>query len=263
MDQLMTGWQDYQAYISHRHHSVVGTLKVLPDLFSPQLDNERDVLVYLPPSYDQTDIRYPVIYMHDGQNLFDRATGFAGNEWEVDETLEALSGEGVEAIVVGLPHMNAHRLQEYNPFPDFRNGHGGRYLNFVVDTLKPIIDRDFRTLKDRTHTGLLGSSMGGLISLYGFFHRSDIFGFAGVMSPALWIAGGAIYDFVETQPYVPGKIYIDNGTRESSARKMNALLNEKGYVAGKDLLYTIEPDGEHTEAAWARRLPDALRFLLR
>lgn len=263
MDQLMTGWQDYQATISHQHHSVVGTLKVLPDVFSPQLDNERDVLVYLPPSYDQTDVRYPVIYMHDGQNLFDRGTGFAGNEWEVDETLESLSSEGIEAIVVGLPHMGAHRIQEYNPFPDFRNGQGGRYLNFIVDTLKPIIDRDFRTLKDRTHTGLLGSSMGGLISLYGFFHRSDIFGFAGVMSPALWIAGGAIYDFVDQQQYVAGKIYLDNGTRESSARKMNALLSEKGYVAGKDLLYTIEPDGEHQEAAWARRLPDALRFLLR
>jgi predicted alpha/beta superfamily hydrolase len=263
MDQLISGWQDYQDYSPHREHSVVGTLRILPDLFSPQLDNQRDVLVYLPPSYQRADRSYPVIYMHDGQNLFDRATGFAGSEWEVDETLETLSGEGLEAIVVGLPHMGARRIQEYNPFPDFRNGHGGRYLSFITETVKPIIDRDFRTLADREHTGLLGSSMGGLISLYGMFNRPDVFGFAGVMSPALWIAGGAIYAYIEKQPFVPGKIYLDNGTRESSARKMNALLTEKGYIPGKDLLYVIEPDGEHEEAAWARRLPDALRFLLR
>lgn len=263
MDQLITGWQDYQDHIAHRQHSVVGTLKVLPDFFSPQLDNQRDVLVYLPPSYQETDRHYPVIYMHDGQNLFDRATGFAGSEWEVDETMEALSGEGLEAIVVGLPHSGARRLQEYNPFPNFRGGQGEHYLNFIIDTLKPVIDRDFRTLPDRAHTGLFGSSMGGLISLYGFFQRPNVFGFAGVMSPALWIAGGAIYDYVGAQPFVPGKIYLDNGTRESSARRMNALLTDKGYISGKDLLYTVEPEGEHQEAAWARRLPAALRFLLR
>jgi len=263
MDQTMTGWQDYQSYIPHRNHTVVGTLKILPDVWSPQLDNQRDILVYLPPSYMHSDHRYPVIYMHDAQNLFDRATSFAGDEWEVDETLEALSGEGLEAIVVGLPHMGAQRLQEYNPFPQFRNGRGALYVDFVADTLKPMIDRDFRTRRDRAHSGLLGSSMGGLISLFGFFYRPQVFGFAGVMSPALWIAGGAIYNYVREQPFTPGKIYLDNGTRESSARKMNAILADKGYIPGTDLGYIVEDEGEHREAAWARRLPDALRFLLR
>lgn len=258
----MTGWQDYQDVIPHRHHTVVGTLKVLFDVWSPQLNNHRDILVYLPPSYDATVEPYPVVYMHDGQNLFDSATGFAGQEWQVDETMEALSREGLEAIVVGIPHMGASRIQEYNPFPEFRGGEGELYLDFLTDTLKPIIDRDFRALPDRDHTGLIGSSMGGLISLYGFFHRPHTFGFAGVMSPALWIAGGAIYEDVQDQPFVPGKIYLDNGTRESSARKMNAILAEKGYALNRDLKYVIEHEAEHHEPAWARRLPDALRFLL-
>ncbi len=262
MENTMTGWQDYEAVIQHRHHTVVGTLKVLSSVWSPQLNNHRDILVYLPPSYDATVRPYPVIYMHDGQNLFDRATSFGGQEWQVDETMEDLSREGLEAIVVGIPHMGASRVQEYNPFPDFRDGQGELYLDFITDILKPMIDRDFRTQPEREHTGLIGSSMGGLISLYGFFHRPQTFGFAGVMSPALWIAGGAIYDDVKASNFVPGKIYLDNGTRESSARKMNAILAEKGYATNRDLLYVIEQEGEHHEPAWARRLPDALRFLL-
>jgi predicted alpha/beta superfamily hydrolase len=261
--RTMTDWQDYTSYTPYREHTVTGTLKVLTDVWSPQLQNQRDILVYLPQSYNHSDQSYPVIYMHDAQNLFDRATSYAGDEWEVDETMARLSAEGIEAIVVGIPHMGPGRIQEYNPFATFRDGRGESYLDFMVETLKPLIDGDFRTLSDREHTGLMGSSMGGLISLYGFFARPDVFGFAGVMSPALWIAGGAIYDYVEEQPLLSGKIYLDNGTRESSARKMNVILSDKGYVTGKNLRYVVEPEAEHRETAWARRLPDALRFLLR
>jgi predicted alpha/beta superfamily hydrolase len=261
MDRIFSGWQDYAATVQHEP-SVVGTLKVLPGVWSPQLDNGRDILVYLPPSYEHTNRRYPVVYMHDAQNLFDHATSYAGDEWEVDETMETLSGEGLEAIVVGLPHGGAQRLQEYNPFAYFRDGRGEAYLHFIADTLKPVIDRDFRTLPGREQTGLLGSSMGGLISLYGFFSLPQVFGFTGVMSPALWIAGGAIYNYVQNHDYVPGKIYLDNGTRESSARKMNAVRIDKGYGPDENLLYVVEDEAEHNEAAWARRLPDALRFLL-
>ncbi|MBZ0289052.1 MAG: alpha/beta hydrolase, partial [Anaerolineae bacterium] len=230
MDRTLTGWQDYQSFTAYRQHTVVGNVNVLPAVWSPQLNNHRDILVYLPPSYEASVQPYPVIYMHDGQNLFDRATSYAGQEWQVDETMEDLSRDGLEAIVVGIPHMGASRVQEYNPYPAFRDGRGESYLDFITDTLKPMIDRQFRTQAGREQTGLIGSSMGGLISLYGFFHRPQAFGFAGVMSPALWIAGGAIYEDVESQPFVPGKIYLDNGTRESSARKMNAILSEKGYA---------------------------------
>jgi predicted alpha/beta superfamily hydrolase len=241
----------------------MGTLKVLPDVFSPQLDNRRDVLVWLPPSYAEGQRRYPVIYMQDGQNLFDRATSFAGVEWQVDETLTALSREGLEAIVIGLNHAGEARTAEYSPFAGRPPGRGEQYVEFLTGTVKPMIDQTFRTLPDRDHTGLFGSSMGGLISLYGFFRRGDVFGWVGAMSPAFWVTGGAIYALVRQSAFVPGKIYLDHGSRENSAERMAALLREKGYQPGRELLYVVEEGGEHNEAAWARRLPAALRFLLR
>ncbi len=261
MDLQQAVWQDYEQYIGDRPNTVVGSLRILPEVWSGQLNNTRDVLVYLPPSYHQSEQRYPVIYMHDGQNLFDRGTGFAGQEWEVDETMERLSGEGIEAIIVGVNNTQ-YRIQEYNPFRQVHRGQGEAYLAFLTDNIKPVIDRDYRTIPEREHTGIMGSSMGGLISLYGFFQRPDLFGFAGVMSPSVWFGGGAIYPYLHERPFVPGKIYLDNGTRENSARKLNATLIEKGYKTGETLKYVVEPDAEHNEAAWARRLPDALRFLL-
>lgn len=255
-------WQPYPARDTWHEPTIVGNLLIKPDFYSPQLDNTRDILVYLPPSYGTDDRRYPVIYMQDGQNLFDSATSYGGTAWRVDETMEMLAGEGIEAIVVGINHAYEQRVNEYNPFPHFWNGRGERYLQFMTETVKPAIDADFRTRPEREATGVLGSSMGGLISLYSFFHAPETFGFAGVMSPSLWVAGGAIIRAVHDAPFVPGKLYLDNGTREPSARRMNGLLCKKGYVRDVDLLYVVEQDAEHTESAWARRLPNALRFLL-
>ena len=252
-------WENYP---KPEEHTVVGSLKICKDFWSPQLDNRREVLVYLPPSYGQGDRRYQVLYMHDGQNLFDRATAFAGQDWKVDETLEQLSHEGLEAIVVGLNNLGDQRLKEYNPFPNFRQGRGERYLEFIVKAVKPAIDRDFRTLPGRAHTGMMGSSMGGLISLYAFFRYPEVFNFVGVMSPAFWFANGAIYDYVAQAPFTPGKIYLDNGTRENSAGRMNTTLVEKGYRIDQNILYIVDEGGQHTESAWAGRLPGALRFLL-
>ena len=254
-------WMLYDAY-RNGPHTAVGEMRVLPGLYSPQLDNRRDVLVYLPPRHGTDARRFPVLYMHDGQNLFDQGTAFGGNEWQVDETLELLSAEGLPAIAVGLPNSGAGRIPEYSPFPGFAEPRGERYLAFLIETVKPLIDAAFRTEPGREHTGLIGSSMGGLISLYGYFRYPEVFGLAGALSPALWYTRGAIYDFVAKAPFVPGKIYLDNGSRENSASRMEQLLIEKGYQAGRDLLYVVEPGGRHTETAWARRLPGALRFLL-
>ena len=149
---------------------------------SPQLDNERTVLLYLPASYDESDRRYPVVYLQDGQNLFDPNTAFGGQTWRVGETMTRLAGEGIEAIVVAPYHMEKHRIQEYNPFPHWRHGRGQAYLNFLTETLKPLIDHDFRTLDDAAHTVVGGSSMGGLISLYAACVRPSVFGRALVMS---------------------------------------------------------------------------------
>ncbi|MCK6626409.1 MAG: alpha/beta hydrolase [Anaerolineae bacterium] len=278
----MAQWQDYLADKAEGAHTVVGTLKVLPGFWSPQLRNRRDLLVYLPPSYSRSNKRYPVIYMHDGQNLFDQFTSFAG-EWQVDETMEALSRRGYEAIIVGLPNQGEHRLDEYSPFPQPRYsiGQGAKYVEFILQTVKPLIDRDFRTLPERVHTGIFGSSMGGLISLYAFFCPPQAFGLAGVMSPSLWFAQGRIFSYVEHAPFVPGKIYLDTGTHEqtsfytpraqlrtklspyySTVHGLYDLLYHKGYRPGQDLLYVEEENGLHNEAAWARRLPAALEFLL-
>jgi predicted alpha/beta superfamily hydrolase len=278
----MAKWHSYLERVGESGHSVVGNLKIAEGICSPQLKNKRDVLVYLPPSYEGGHARYPVIYMHDGQNLFDERTSFAG-AWHVGETMQQLSREGIEAIIVGIPNMGADRLAEYGPFRDRqqRGGQGELYLAFIVETLKPLIDHDFRTLPGRLNTGIAGSSMGGLISLYAFFRQPAVFGLAGILSPSLWFTRQAILDFVDGAPYWPGRIYLDAGTREyagprsdypfwldrsrrhsGSVRRLKRILVRKGYRLFDELLHVEEKWAAHQEAAWARRLPLALRFLL-
>jgi predicted alpha/beta superfamily hydrolase len=262
-------WLDYVAH-EHADQNPHGSLKVAHKFESPQLGNSRDIFVYLPPSYatgDQSS-RYPVIYMHDGQNLFDPRTSFAG-EWNVDGTIDRASGEGVEAIVVGIPNMGAERCNEYSPFDDPRHGpaKGDAYLSFLIDTLKPVIDADFRTQPDRDATGIAGSSMGGLISLYAFFKRTDVFGFAGVMSPALWYGQRKIYDFLAQCQKVDGRIYVDVGTKEGSEElrdvtRLRDRLLDMGYRHGIDMLFMIDFGAGHTESAWAGRVERELRFFL-
>lgn len=276
-------WLDYAAVYPRGQHTISGTIRILRDLESPQLGNRRDLLVYLPPSYAESDRRYPVIYMNDGQNLFDAATSYAG-EWHVDETMEMLARQGYEAIIVGIPNIGERRFHEYIPFasPELQEVQGEEYVAFIADTVKPIIDRDFRTRPAREATGIAGSSLGGLISLYAYFRRPEVFGLAGVFSPAFrWGKQGA-YPFVSQAAFSPGKIYMDVGTSEGvgltdtrrgqrsfafqylrHVRRMDELLRRKGYRPGENLRYVEEEDGVHHESAWARRLPDALRFLLK
>jgi predicted alpha/beta superfamily hydrolase len=247
----------------------MGSLRTLPGIFSPELQNTRDILIALPPSYDGAPrARYPVVYMQDGQNLFHAETAFA-EPWNAHEQIERLAPLGLEAILVGIPNMGAERFQEYSPFVDSGKGGGAgdAYLEFVVETLKALVDRELRTRPEREATGILGSSMGGLISLYAFFRRPEAFGFAGAMSPSLWFAGGEIFPFVEQSPHVEGRLYLDVGTEEGAtpladARRMHAILAGKGYLAGETLLYLEDEGADHSEAAWARRLRTALYFLL-
>jgi predicted alpha/beta superfamily hydrolase len=276
----MTAWLDYRA--TRPDNTVVGDLRLLQEASSPQLRNKRDLYVLLPPSYHLSNRRYPVVYMHDGQNLFDRSTSYVG-EWEVDETMQRLAGEGIEAIIVGLANTGKTRVQEYSPFDSsrFGVGQGDQYLDFLTRTVKPCVDADFRTLTDRASTGILGSSMGGLISLYAYFRHPSVFGFAGVMSPSIWYAYGAILGYVWNAPTSSGRIYLDTGTHEmtswanrihfdaphrryhATAQAVRDLLRDKGYRLDQDLRFVEDRDGTHHESAWARRLPDALRFLLK
>jgi predicted alpha/beta superfamily hydrolase len=239
----------------------------VPDVVSPQLGNRRDLFVYLPRSYESGSRRYPVIYAQDGQNLFDAATSYAG-PWHLGPAIDALPDD-LEPIVVGVANAGEARIDEYSPIADAqgRGGRGDRYLAFLTSTVKPMIDAQFRTRPGPETTGVAGSSMGGLISLYAFFGEPATFGFAGVLSPSLWFAGSAVLRFVKAARYRPGRLYVDIGLSEgaphvANARRLRDLLVGKGYRAEVDLRFVEDPDGAHNEAAWGRRFRAALPFLL-
>ena len=255
--------------------------RTLKSVWSPELKNRRDVNVYLPASYGGRD-RYPVVYMQDGQNLSDPDEAFAGT-WDLEPTLERLAERGIEAIVVGVHHAGEARLAEYSPFPDRRHGGGeaDAYLAFLADTLKPRIDRLFRTRPDRESTAIVGSSMGGLVSLYAYFRYPWLFGRAGVMSPSIWFGQGAVLDFIQEARTPRGRLYLDVGTAEGvgtlrDARALGRLLVRKGFKrdrrgrfrsakasADRPLLrYVEDRGGRHSETDWAHRLEPALQFLL-
>jgi predicted alpha/beta superfamily hydrolase len=226
--------------------------------------------------------------MQDGQNLSDPATAFAGT-WDLEATLERLAARGLEVIVVGVHHADEARLAEYSPFPDRRHGggEGESYLAFLVDTLKPRVDRLFRTRTGCGDTAILGSSMGGLISLYAFFRHPSVFGRAGVISPSVWFGQGAILDYIAAAKAPRGLVYLDVGMREGagtlrSVRQLGRLLVRKGFRrdtrgkrstparegpdrrarrAGSLLRYVEDAGGGHHEIAWAYRLEGALDFL--
>ena len=248
---------------------VVGTLQVLGPIPSESLGGSRPVYVWLPSSYEsQPDRRYPVIYMQDGQNLFTDALAF-GQEWQVDEHLERLGALGLETIVVGIPNGEAARLDEYSPFTDAegRGGRGDAYVRFVVEDVMPAVARHYRVLGTRETTGILGSSMGALISLYAFFRHPDRFGFVGAMSPSIWFADAAILQCARDATLDGGRIYLDIGTEEGETHvahvhELHRILLEKGYRQGESLFYVEEDHAQHTEAAWAHRLRTALYFLL-
>lgn len=264
MTVVHLGWRPYPARTVWHMPHINGELLTWADFAMPQLNTQRDVHVLLPPSYRHESSRhYPVLYMQDGQNLFDDRMSFGGHDWRVDDTMRTLASEGLEAIIVAVNHGNDRRVSEYNPFAHVWSGSGAAYVRFLVDTLKPTIDSGFRTLPGRAHTGIIGSSMGGLIATYAFFAVPPAFGMMAALSPAYWIGGGAIHDLVERAPKHSGRLYLDNGTRENSARRMSALLIGKGYERDRDVKYVVEEGAEHNEQAWARRLPEALRFLLR
>lgn len=233
---------------------------------SPGLD--RDLAIYLPPSYGATDRRYPVLYMQDGQNIFDPEASFAGS-WRVDLAMNWAAARRLEGIVVGVPNAGDERIAEYSPFdnPEGGPGRGGEYLSHLADTIKPLVDARFRTLPQRETTGVAGSSMGGLISLFAFFARPDVFGIMGALSPSLWFAERAIFGLLERAPSEPGRLYLDVGRLEGAealenARRLRDLLRAKGYVPGVHLRYVEDRAGKHEEAAWGRRFRAALPFLL-
>jgi predicted alpha/beta superfamily hydrolase len=244
------------------HHNFISSL----------VPYRRDLIVYLPPAYEHSSERYPVLYLHDGQNLFDPETAYVrGMDWKVDETADALirAGEIAPLIIVGIFNTGEHRIEEYTPTRDRKlgGGHAELYGRMLVEELKPFIDSRYRTLSGAANTGLGGSSLGGLATVYLGFTYPEIFGKLAVLSPSVWWDNQAIVKMIARTPVKPRlQIWLSMGTDESKtglrdANLLRTALVAKGWTEGEDLHYEIIPGGKHEEAAWAERIDHVLRYL--
>jgi predicted alpha/beta superfamily hydrolase len=259
-------------------HTLTGNILRHSHFESRLLRNRRDVLVYLPRGYRrQKRTRYPVLYLHDGQNVFDAATSFAGVEWGVDEAAQRLVRKNLiePLIVVAVDNTGDNRIHEYAPTRGViqqtgsrkkrSRGLGQHYGRFLSEELKPFIDKTYRTRPEAEFTGLAGSSLGGLSTLALGLWFPNVFTRLGVLSPAVWWDDQAIVRMVEELPNkLPLKIWLDTGTHEEGwerARTLRDALVEKGWKLYDDLQYLEVEGGEHTEGAWAARIDPVLRYL--
>lgn len=231
---------------------------------APQLNTSKKIWIYLPEDYSKNiQKKYSVIYMHDAQNLFDAKTSYSG-EWNVDEKLDSLKAK---VVVVGIEHGNEKRIDELTPFKNEKYGGGNadNYLEFIVKTLKPHIDKNYRTKTKAKNTILFGSSLGGLVSYYGALKYPEVFGKAGVFSPSFWFSP-EIYTFTEKQPKIKTKIYFLCGDKESDdmvsdLTKMKRLLDTKRcYCLHLDKTKIVK-GGEHNEKLWRDHFAEAILWL--
>jgi predicted alpha/beta superfamily hydrolase len=267
-----------------KDHTVIGWLEIVP-FQSKIFHNTRMLRVLVPANYfspHNAHRSYPVLYLQDGQNLFDEATSSKG-EWHVDETVEHLVGgfKIPPMFVVGIDNAGDTRSSEYLPYPDplnekdgaadEKNVQGKEYTRFLTTEVMPFIEKRYRIARGATNTGIGGSSYGGVITLYTALEHPDIFGRVLVESPELWIGKNQLLKDAGNAKELPRKMYIGIGTTEASeptrstdivnqVRDLEAILVKKGMGAGR-LRVAIEEGGQHDEAAWSRRLPDALLFL--
>jgi predicted alpha/beta superfamily hydrolase len=273
---ILAGALSFAASGFLRRHTLSGDVRLHPSFHSRFLLQDRNVIVYVPPGYKRSrDKRYPVLYMHDGQNLFDGATSFIpGKEWQVDETAQRLiKGRAIEPlIIVGIYNTGLDRVDEYTPTRDEGRQMGGRanlYGRMIVEELKPFIDSNYRTLPDPEHTGLAGSSLGGLVTLHIGLRYATVFSKLAVLSPSAWWDDRVITREVLSLPEkLPLRIWLDVGTLEGkdgeALREVSLLrdaLIEKGWELGFDLQYLEVEGGVHDEAAWAARVEPVLRYL--
>lgn len=257
-------WADLCAGGNNPSSTAAANVSIMDDAFYiPQFDRNRKIWIYLPPDYETSGKNYPVMYMHDGQNLFDAATSFAG-EWQVDESLNTLFKAGAPAtIVVGIENGGANRIAEYTPWSNrnYGGGDGDRYLQFLVETLKPAIDAKYRTLPDRENTAIAGSSLGGLISWYAGIKYQNIFGKIGVFSPSFWFSDSCYIMAAETPQQYETRFYFVAGGKEGSdnevvdaCESMMAVMQNAGYSA-QHMALSVNPDGTHSEWFWRSEFP--------
>lgn len=238
----------------------------IPPLQLPALGYARRLRVYLPPDYAEGSRRYPVLYMFDGQNLYDEATSYAG-EWGVDESMDALAREdGFAAIVVGIDHGNEQRVNELVPYWNVRflPNLGGAFLDDLVHAIKPFVDANYRTLPDRAHTAVLGSSLGGLEADYAIHRYPQVFGKAGVFSPSYWVSDEAFAQAERRALPPDARVYLYMGGREGEesvrhVERMAQLL--RTHLDAGNVAVRIAADAEHNESAWRAEFQDSVRWL--
>ncbi len=243
---------------------VTGLVEYHREFPSAFLELDRDVLVWLPPGYHNSNERYPVLYMHDGQNIVDPGTSYIGTDWQVDEVATELieSGQMEKIIIVGMSSTD-NRRPEYSPIQL-----GGDYTRFVIEEVIPFINRSYRTLTGPENTAVMGSSMGGIISFHMAWEHSETFGYAGCLSPAFLVDEDEILHRIRAYrgPLKEVKFYLDNGTVGLEAeldpgfREMAEILRSKGYTDDGNLLVFVDEGAVHNEIAWARRVHKPLLF---
>ena len=248
-----------------------GRLERIRDFTSSILGNKRDITIYLPPGYeDRLDRRYPVLYIQDGQNLFDAERAYIpGQHWRLSEAADTAIGERTASpmIIVGVDHAGSGRIDEYTPGPDPDHKGGGRaddYVRMLVEELKPVIDKSFRTLPDPHNTAIAGSSLGGLVSLHAGFTRPDVFGRIGAMSPSVWWGEKRILETLDAYDGPAPRIWADTGGREGldtlmDARELRDHIARKGW--GEKFRFFEDRRADHSERAWAKRAKTVLEFL--
>ena len=269
LNLTVAGWEDKKLGGGGSGSTALSNVKILSDTFYiPQLNRKRRIWIYLPNDYASASKMYPVLYMHDGQNLFDNLTAFSG-EWGIDEAMLTMEKAGYAGcIVVGIDNGGAQRLNEYSPFLNttYGGGQGEEYAAFLVQTLKPYIDANYRTLKDRSNTIIAGSSMGALISLYAAIKYPQVFSRVGLFSPAYWFSD-SLLQFIKQQTInEPIRFYHISGANESATmvrnmQKYDSLLATEGY-AMIDRKLVVKSDGAHSEWFWKREFPEAFTWLV-
>lgn len=251
-----------------RTSTATDNVQVLPYQFvMAELERQRSIRLYLPSSYHNSEKHYPVIYMHDGQNLFDDMTAFAG-EWGVDESLNQLAEkQGIEVIVVGIDNDADFRMNELSPWENKRFGEaqGKQYMDFVVEVVKPYIDTNFRTQSDRLHTAIMGSSMGGLISHYAIHAYPEVFSKAGIFSPSYWYSQDVFSFSKLKKAQLDARLYVMYGDKEgdgmiADTAKMQRQLRQQGHPR-KNTLFKRVPNGEHNEKLWRAEFSEAVQWL--
>lgn len=260
----IAGWQDNFKPEEKKHTASANVHLVTESFDMPQLGRQRRIWIYLPADYELTHRKYPVIYMHDGQNLFDAYTSGYG-EWGVDEIMDKLPLKD-QYIIVGIDHGGEHRMTEYSPYDSkFGKAEGDQYVDFLIKTLKPYIDEHYRTKSDMKHTSIAGSSMGGLISFYAVLKYPKVFGSGGIFSPSFWIAP-EMFNYAQQHLNAKSRFYLVCGDSEGGdmvepMKKMVKLVRSKG-ISEQNSLETIVKGARHNEQQWNGDFPAFYQWLI-